>query len=399
MRLVYFALSLVIAWATDQIPPESGKDETQFYREYLLSEFYLEKAESELMDRRHLLQLMRGFKPVPNDVEEALMASTADTADVDVVVADIDDPRGVSFSGVSRKLPKSIATQENVRKLTLIQNSLAEAGSEAFISSVVIPLYTFLCEAKFLSASPEHSSQDFTRDWLNLFAQLHYFSVLLVTHEAQDPETEQFKILSDFILDVLLNPVFAGARSAAIKPKMAANDFGPVTIGEVTVPAEVVNGGVQTLWCCLTACMEYVRRTTTTTTTTNAPTTVDPSIATKRKQELTQYLALVNASIDEINARLQKLKEAKISASEAALGPAVDALRAVIMEKYTGIVSAALLNEEFKVDLKPTQVRFLDMANSLGSFDPSKYDSIVSGVQTASTLLRQDLLQAAIDAK
>ena len=398
MRVVYFALSAAIAWATDQIPPESGKDETQFYREYLLSEFYLEKAESELMDRRHLLQLMRGFKPVPNDVEEALMASTADIADVDVVVADNIVPRGVSFSGVSRKLPKSIATQENVEKLSLIRNSLALAGSDEFTSSVVVPLYTFLCEAKFLSASPEHSSQDFIREWLNLFAQLHYFSVLLVSHEAQETETDRFKVLSDFMLDVLLTPVIAGARSAALKPKKAAaNDFGPVTIGEVTVPAEVVNGGVQTLWCCLTACMEYVRRTTTTTTTTNPPTTVDPSIATKRKQELTQYLALVNASIDEINAYLQKLKEAKIS--EAALGPAVDALRAVIMEKYTGIVSAALLNEEFKVDLKPTQVRFLDMANSLGSFDPSKYDSIVSGVQTASTLLRQDLLQAAIDAK
>lgn len=406
-------------------------DTTAVYREYLSSEFYLRKAVSESLDETHLLNLLGQFRHVPLDVEAAIRAVPSDDeeekeeykfsdspdSDDDLVPGDSlawshAEEGAVEIIGIDsiRTLPDSIATHANLDALRMIKSSFTQQSyvqqkSNSFVENGVIPLYKLLCQVRLHISRDSYASpyQNVADQWLQVLAQVHYRTVLFAFSADKNQRREDdwsFKIVSQFALRLLIDIVEAGARGAGKIQKRLRYDLGPVRIGQVEIPAEVVNEGIRTGWYCVGLFLRCIRGPESTTTTTAVPqTTIDPSVAEKRRAEIKSYLSLVNTGLDGIHSQVQKVRKVKASGEETDLLSSVDELRGVIMEKYTGIVSAALLNEEFTVDLKPTQARFLAMVNLLTPYDPANYADVVQGVETASTLLRQELLQAALNAR
>lgn len=395
---VYFATGSTSS--TDQI-----LETREFYKRYLSSESYLAKAQSQLLGPDNLVELLESFHPVPPEVVAAIKGE--DTLSLPAPIEDPEIPspsRSLTIFGgkpdsSSSYLPKSIANHANRNELEMIKAAFmiyADAQGDEFLDSAVIPLYVFLCKVK-VSGAAEENPQIFFESWTELLSQVHYGSVLLAFRPGDEPAVKNLRVVSEVILTDLIDILAFSAITHQGTELHPVDIIGPITLGGVTIPEAVVDEGIQTAWCFLAACLRYLRGTTTTTTTTPEP-TIDPSLGLKRKQEISHYLALVNAAIEQITAQVQKVKDAKLSGDDANVIASVDVLHGLVMDQYTGIVSAALLNELFKVDLKSIQLRFFDMANSLASCDIQNYETVISGVSATTKLLRMELLEAAVRA-
>lgn len=393
---VYFAIGSTSS--TDQI-----LEQREFYKRYLSSESYLAKAQSQLLSPDNLVELLESFHPVPPEVVAAIKGEEKTLS----LPAPIEDPeipfpsRSLTIFGAkpdssSSYLPKSIANHANRNELEMIKAAFmiyADAQGDEFLDSAVIPLYVFLCKVK-VSGAAEENPQMFFESWTELLSQVHYGSVLLAFRPDDEPAVKNLRVVSELILTDLIDILAFSAITHQGTELHPVDIIGPITVGGVTIPEAVVDEGIQTAWCFLAACLRYLRGTTTTT----PEPTIDPSLGLKRKQEISHYLALVNAAIEQINAQLQKVKDAKLSSDDANVIASVDVLHGLVMDQFTGIVSAALLNELFKVDLKSIQLRFFDMANSLAPFDIQNYETVISGVTATTKLLRMELLEAAVRA-
>lgn len=264
----------------------------------------------------------------------------------------------------------------------------AERRSQ-FFAQIHVPLYLALVDAEF-KAGAERDPEALL--FLELLRQLHFRAVAANV----GGDEARFLTIADYALEVLVG---MAARSHALRP--APRMGAAVKIGSVEIPAEVVEVVIQAGWCCLTACIRscinrYTTTTTTTTTTTLAP-TIDPAIAQKRRDELRRYIEFVNVQMDSIS---QQIGRVRATAGKAEFGATMLALRSMVLEKYSVILSTALLNECLELDISGTKSKFSAISAAVGAadFDPATFETVIGQIEASTMALRNDLLEAATKA-
>lgn len=253
---------------------------------------------------------------------------------------------------------------------------------------VKIPLYLALVDAEYKTSS---ASDGATSAWIALLRQVHFRSV--VAHSENDAEHfRRFGIVAQFCLEKLVAVTFRPNE----RPKLKEANAPDMKLGQVVIPGSVIDEAINVGWCCFLTCLRSLTATTTATPTTVSP-TPDPSVALKRRAELTKYIQMVNQNIDSLNELIGKVKGAHaVDAGSEDFKSALSALRSTILESYSNILAASMMNEVLVLDLSATKTQFMSIADKVGkSFDESQYQAIILELPQLAETLRSTLLEAA----